>query len=356
MKQFPLSAMGKTLFAIASVSVLAGCIEKEKIAKIGDAENILITEAGAVLVTGGDSVVGIIDDGAGLGATQSLIHNPGACTGMAQSGDDVFVVCSKPYIKFKNWMFKAGNDTRLFHAKDTQDPRDMEFTLIDHPEAGEGVLDTMVIPNGMAFSPTGDLLIANYNLLGQGSLGKVTLSYSGESASIESFNKNWLDSDIGLTNPNGVRVDGNKLYVSDNNKVRRLYFNDYGDVPYSVQLDSGEWVSNEAPANEVYNAGSLAIIDDIMPYCNGIALTSYVDGKLIFVDEDGKDLQTLAASFSFPSSLAIAKGPLFNDHTLLVTEKGILQERASNIGNRLSAVPTDLNLHDPATCDALKAL
>lgn len=351
-KNMPLS-VGKVLLATASISLLSACIEKEKVAKIGDAENILITQAGAVLVTGGDSVVGIVDDGSGLEATKSLISNPGACTGMAQNGDDVFVVCSKPYIKFKGWTFKAGNDTRLFHAKDKSDPRDLEFKLLDHPEAGEGLLDSMVIPNGMAFSPNGDLLIANYNLLGQGSLGKASLAYSGDSVSITYFDKNWVDSDLGVTNPNGVRVDGNKLYLSDNNKVRRLYFDENGEVPPSIQLPSGEWVSNDAPANEVYDAGSLAIVDDIMPFCDGVALTSYLDGQLIYVAENGEDFQTWIGSFSFPSSLAVGQGPLFDDYILLVTEKGILQETGSNIGNRLSAVPTDINLNDPATCDAI---
>ena len=356
MKKKPLAGLGKLLFATAAVSLLAGCIEKEKVAKIGDAENILITDAGAVLVTGGESVVGIVQQGSDLGATDSLINDPGSCTGMAQSGDNVFVVCSKPYITFKNWRFKAGNDTRLFHAKDKADPRQMQFTLIDDPDPGEGILDSMLLPNGMAFSPEGDLLIADYNLLGQGNIGKVELSYSGNSASVVSFDKTFAGADFGISSPNGVRVEGYQLYLSDNNKIRRLTFDDNGNLPLSVQLPSGEWVSNEAPANELYNAGSLAIIDDIMPYCGGVALTSYVDGKLIYVAENGEDYKTWPGSFSFPSSLAVAKGPLFDDNTLLVTEKGVLLEPNTNIGNRLSAVPTDLNLSDPLTCEAINEL
>lgn len=348
-----LTVVRNTLFAIASISLLSGCLEKDYVAKVGDAENILITAAGAVLVTGGNSVVGIVHDGSSLKATGSLIHDPGSCAGMAQSGDNIFVVCSKPYTRFRNWTFVSGDDARLFHAKDAADPRDMTFRLIDHPEPGEGVLDTMVVPNGMAFAPNGDLLIANYNLLGQGSLGRVTLSYSGQSASIERFEQNWVSLNLGVGNANGVRVVGNQLYLSDNNRIRRLHFDANGDIPPSVQLPSGQWVSNEAPANEVYNAGPLAIIDDIMPFCGGIALTSYVDGQLIYVAENGDVHKTAPGSFSFPSSLTTGKGPLFDDYTLLVTEKGVLQDTFSYIGNRLTAVRVDFNLNNPATCDEI---
>ncbi len=351
-----ISAGRKMLVAAAALCLAAGCVEKEKIAKVGDAENILITQAGAVLVTGGKAVVGIVAGTSGLEATDSLINSSGSCTGMAQQGDNVFVVCSKPYLKWKGWTFKAGVDTRLFHAKDKADPRAMQFHLLDHPEAGEGVLDTIVVPNGLAFAPDGDLLIANYNLLGQGSVGKVGVTYAGDTATITGFNRDWLGADYGVRNPNGVRVTGNRLYLSDNNKVRKLYF-DGGEIPHSVQLPSGEWVSNDAPANVVYDAGSsLAIIDDILPYCDGVAITSYVSGQLIYVTANGEKYATWLGSFSFPSSLAIGRGPLFDDHTLLVTEKGILGENGSNIGNRLSAVPTEFNLNDPATCTAINAL
>jgi hypothetical protein len=343
--------------AVVAASLLAGCAQKVKVAFVGDAENILFTSTGTLLVTGGESVYRIQKHTAANGSVsyQALSVYAGekcSFTGLAQRGDWVFAACGKPYLKWKGFTFKLGVDTRLF-AANVNNPDGIHFVRIDQQDDNDP-LDHLIVPNGLAFTPNGELLIADENFIGQGNVGKITLDYSDTYPRIAQFDQDWLGLSYGVSSPNGVRVADNKLYLSDGNKIRRFFFDASGEIPPTFFDAAGNEVSNLPDDNQIYSGG--LIIDDIMPYCGGVALTHYLEGQLVYLSANGDIYRTAPLSFESPSALAIGQGPDFNGQDLLVTEKGILMDNVSQIGNQLSLVKMDFDLNDPVTCEAIREL
>jgi hypothetical protein len=352
--------------SIGSILFLAGCIEKEKIATIPDAENILFTSTGQLLVTGGESIYQVkkhIDtDGHISYETIDLIpenffekdiFKKRTCgfTGIAQHNDWVFTTCQQLKLAWKGWTFKLWQDSHLL-AANISDGK-LEFKIInDDPE--NDPLDDLGLPNGLAFSPDGKLIVADTDYLSSSGVARITLDYSNEYPRIQSLEENWINLEYGLQNPNGVRVEGNHLYVSDNNKVRRFTFDQNGEIPLLFNDESGNEIKNTADQTVFYRG--LLLIDDFMPYCGGIAVTHFGEGQLVYQTATKEKYSTLPFSFEFPSSLAFGKGSNFSGNELFVTEKGVLREMNSSIGNQLSKVNMDFDLGNPNTCAAINEL
>ncbi len=348
--------MKQAIAAISIALLVSGCIEKEKIVKVPDAENILFTEQGSLLISGGKSLFQVEqkfnDDGTTYYESHDLYPDSDcAFGGLTQSGEWVFAVCKEIYIAWKGWTFGVVQDTHLLAARDSE--ARLQFKALDENLANDP-LDAMLIPNGMDASPTGDLIIADTNFFAPSSVGRIHIDYSGEYPQIESFEADWLGSEYGFVTPNGVQVEGDILYVSDTNHVRRFHFDLHGEVPLLFSNAQGQQVSNLPDDNLFYTGG--VIIDDIMPYCGGIAVTHFVESKLVFQSASGEKYKTLPFSFEAPTALAVGNGQGFNGTDLMVTEKGVMFETSSNIGNRLSRVPMDVDLHEPLTCQAINEM
>lgn len=355
----------KTTLVLVTVAsmLLTGCLDKEKIAFIGDAENILFTSYGDLLVTGGESIYRInkVSDAQGqAGYEAESVYHGETCnfTGIAQKDNWAFTVCSKPYIRWQGWTFKAGMETWLM-AADLEDGgndgegRTITFERINADEANNP-FDGIVLPNGMAFTPDGKLLLADSNFTGQGSVGRITLDFSGPTPVVAHFEKDWLGADYGISTPNGVRVADNTVYISDSNTLRRIHLDSDHNAHQRFNDAEGNVVSNMDGDNVLYQGG--LTIDDIMPYCGGVALTHFVEGRLVFVAPSGEDFPTAPLLFKSPSSLAIGQGPDFSGYDLLVTEKGILQDSDSSYGNQLTRVDAGMDLNDPASCAEIATL
>ena len=351
-----MSNLIKPLVGVCAVLFMSGCIEKQKIATIPDAENLLFTSQGDLLVTGGKSIYQVTSQAESDGSTnyvRTSVYSGNSCAfgGIAQQGDWVFSVCKEIYFKWKGFTFKLVQDTHLLAANLNERP--LSFKALDEGVVNDP-LDAMVIPNGMAFAPTGELIIADTDFFAQSDVGRITLDYSGDLPRIVKFEANWLGSEYGFETPNGPRVIGDTLYISDANKVRRLVFDESGEIPLLFMNAQGEEISNLPDDNLFYTGG--VIVDDILPYCDGIAVTQFLEGKLVYQTAQGEQYKTLPFSFESPSALAIGQGPMFNGSDLMVTEKGVILESNSGIGNQLTRVSMDFDLSDPLTCEALKSL
>jgi len=343
----------KPLVGVCAALLVSGCIEKEKIVTIPDAENILFTTQGDLLISGGKNIYQVTakqeaDGSISYEASPAYSGKKCAFGGTAQSGDWIFAVCKELYLEWKGWTLRTVQDTHLLAAKANERP--LRFKALDEGLENDP-MDSMVIPNGMGFAPNGQLIIADTDFFAPSSVGRITLDYSGEYPKVASFEADWMGSEYGFTTPNGIRVDGDTMYISDTNKVRRFHFDEAGEVPLLFTNAEGQEVSNLPDDNEFYSGG--LIVDDIMPYCGGIAVTHFVESKLVFQDANGEKYQTLPFSFEAPTALAIGAGQMFGGNDLMVTEKGVLLETKSNIGNRLSRVSMDFDLTDPATCEAI---
>ena len=360
------SKIVKLSMVMSSVMFLSACIEKETIATIPDAENILFTSTGKLLVTGGESIYQIqklVNNGVednyeaidlipdGLFSKDMFGKTTCGFAGIAQHNDWIITTCQQIKLEWKGWTFKLWQDSHLLAANINDE--NLNFKIIND-DPNNDPLDTLSLPNGLAFAPDGKLIVADSNFLGTSGVARVTLDYSGAYPKIQSLEKNWLDSSYGLQTPNGVRVEGNHLYVSDNSIVRRFTFDNNANIPLLFEDVNGNEISN-TPDSTVFYRGYL-IIDDIMPYCGGLAVTHFAEGQLVYQSFNGEKYSTLPFTFEFPSSLAYGKGTDFSGSELLVTEKGVLREMSSTYGNQLSKVNMEFDLGNPNTCHALSTM
>lgn len=335
------------LLAALLLPALAGCLQKDKLATLPDAENLLFTSDGRLLVSSGTGVVELRAQGTGHVAVP-VASEAGTCnhTGLAQLGDWVFTACQK------GLGLLGTADNHLLAARLVAG-QPLQFVQVDR--ASPDPMDALAIPNGLAVSPDGRLLVADYNLFAAAGVARVALSFAGARPRIVGFEPNWLSGSHGVFHPNGVRVQGQELFVSDLSSVKRYRFDAAGQVPLYLAAPDGRSVKNEVL---VYQG--LGIVDDIQPHCGGVVVTDFTGGRLVYMAPTGPDAnglpgyrQALASplqSLQQPSAVVVGRAPLFGGHDVLVTEKGLLFDFGSPYGNRLSRVRSDIDLNTPEGC------
>lgn len=345
----------KALALGGCVALTTGCVDKTSITHIGDAENILFTTDGRLIVSGGDNIYQVTGSNGNYSKRALYLNNDGheiECnfTGIAQKDNWVISSCVETkWVIFTNNHLVAAN----------LDDQNIQFKRIT-PNSNDPY-DSLFLPNGIAFGPSGDLLVADYNMFSASGIAKVELDFSGDLPNVVSVEKDFVGINHGISSPNGVRVDGDYLFVSDGNAVKRFQFDEAGNVPTHIEKNG----LTEANETLVWQGGLATIVDDIMPYCGGVALTSFLGGKIIYVerevDSQGNEsfhelTDTGALAFSSPSSLAVGQPPLFSGYQVLVTEKGLLQETGSDFGNRLSAMEMPFDLNSDNACNIVSSL
>ncbi len=302
---------------VVATTLLSGCyVDKDKIVSVGDAENMLFTDSGRLIVSGGEGIYEVTSVNGSYDTTPLYPENQCQFTGIAQHGDWLFAVCSEGL--FKSSLLVAQEQETINFEKLTD-------------------LSGFIIANGIDFSPQGDLLLANYNILSWPRLGvtKLPVHHDVLAASdgevpdadrvLGSLQHGWL-----AGNPNGVRVSGNRLFTTEGGSVFRHELNALGEVVDRTLLSHRN-----------------SILDDLYPLCGGAIVTDFLAGNVYYVDANGYEdpnYQTGALSIAGPSSVTIPKGNGFASNQLLVTAKGILQETESSIGNKVWALNLPFNI------------
>jgi len=339
--------------------ILTGCfLAKDKIVDIPNAENILISSDQRLIVSGGENIYQIEKEGDDYQAIElfdglnkfSFWNVPKhGCqfNGIAQYQNFLLATCvSQHFLIFTN--------NHLLYA-DLNDA-ELKFEMITDYNNSREIFDQLAIPNGMAFAPDGALLVADQNFFADSGIARVELDYSSGKPVINSVEPDWVSPDnFDIHSVNGIRAEGDYFYFSDQNMVKRGRFDSTGQVQEVITM----W--------ENALSYPLSLLDDIMPYCGGVAMTDFITGQLHYVasytdEHDVEHFPTLYSTLPFayanPSSLAYGSLPELNINTdqLLVTEKGNLLEGASNYGNRLISSPISLDLDDPSVdmCDVIK--
>ncbi|HJV61479.1 MAG TPA: hypothetical protein VJ743_11080 [Albitalea sp.] len=344
------------LLALAPLlPLLGGCLEKDKIATIPDAENQLFTPDGRLIVTGGNGVFEIKRPGNGFVAESISAEVSGSCnyTGLAQIGDWIFTACQQ-----RPQGLLGPVDNHLLAAR-VVSGQPLRFVQVER--ASPDPMDALAIPNGMAVTPDGHLLIADFNLFMAAGVARVALDFGGARPRVASFEAQWLAGTHDIYHPNGVRVNGNELFVSDLNAVKRYQFDAAGNVPFALATPDGRSVRNEVL---VYQG--IDLLDDIQPQCGGLVISDYSGGRLVYMAPAGADSNGLPTyrmgsasglgSLQQPSSTQIGRAPLFAGDDLLVTEKGVLGDLSSSYGNKLSRVKMGVDLGTAAGCAAINAM
>ncbi|MBI2380606.1 MAG: hypothetical protein HYV16_07625 [Gammaproteobacteria bacterium] len=295
------------LFLLCCVILLAACTPKEKILDLPDAENMLFTPEGRLIVSG-KGIYEILRDNGSYRAV-SLYDGDCAFAGIAQRGDWLYSVCAGgPIWAMKRYLLAA-------ELKPDQSPHFQILREID-----------LVIPNGMAFDRQGVLFLADENFFGAGKIVRVEIA-DGDPPRVLRIDS-WLDGRHGVKHPNGVRVVGDELYFTDGGAVKVFRFDDFGNVLGS---------------RELYQRTT--VFDDLLPACGGAVVADYIAGTVLYVDRNGvKQYESTPQSFPGASSMQIGRPPLFATNQLLITEKGMLLETDSTLGDKLVRIDAGFDL------------
>ncbi|WP_144393779.1 hypothetical protein [Pleionea sediminis] len=306
------STFFRALTCVITLGLLSACYVKEQHVVIPDAENMHFTSDGRLFVSGGSQFFELVAESDGYSA--KVIESPKcAFTGITQIRDVLFVIC---------------NEKKLINAENA--------LLALNLSSEEGKLEKVAsltginLPNGMTTDGRNTLYIANTAYFGRGTLVKIEVEQDNPE-NILSIDKEWASEVENVFHPNGIFYIDNTLWFTDGGSIKRLSLGN--------EIQEGEL----GQAELFYHRNT--IFDDLTPYCGGVIVTDYLGGRAMYIDEDGeKQYDTGIASFAGASSVLIGRAPLFNSNEAVITEKGILFDESSSIGNRLSTASFKFDL------------
>jgi hypothetical protein len=331
-----------TLFLIgmAVCFVLTGCNDKYTISgNVPDAENSIFTSTGRLFVTGGTNIYEIDVDGTASSLCAEGKYN---FTGMAQSGNYLYAVATEyrfdaseggcslnifsptAVMDFVNCMAGMFKRSVLLCAEIV--PGDLAFTEIY-------TIQKTLIPNGMVADTAGRLYIADETFLPMGKIIRLTL----KSPMSVLDQKTWLDPSKKVYSPNGMDIRGNKIYFTDFNiwslkqaSVKTVSIGANGDPGAVATIFERTGLFDDLAAGTVYGTKVVAVADFFKGTVAGI--------KDNGVKQSSPLAETDLGLFASPSSVTFGKGPNYTGMDLIVTEKGMMFEHASNFGNKVSGM------------------
>jgi hypothetical protein len=280
------------------------CGELTPLLEIPDAENLLFTDSGRLFVSGGENVYEIHRGEGGALQAEPLSATPCNFTGLAIRADTLYAGCF---------------DGQLYAA-----PLSAVTTLAAITALG------IAAPNGMAVGPDDALYIVNGPLattaLPDPRILRVAFAET-DPLRISAIDT-WLDQ--GLLTPNGLQAHDGAFYLTDNS------------LPEVAVVRRIPWTA-EGPGTVTTVAQFLGVPDDLslMPTDEGVFLLvpDFALGGLRLFAPDGTLLGALPPlSLRFPSQARRGQPPLFSSDDILITEKGVLGDTVSPIGNRLTVL------------------
>lgn len=292
------SQPGAPGFDPASLCVSDDCGSKLVLLTIADAENLLFTPEGRLFVSGGTNVFEISVSAAGYAATPLFDGNCNF-TGLARIGEVLYANCF---------------DGRLYAARLTATP-----ALQPIHDLG------LAAPNGLVDGPEGELYLANGPLattaLPDPKIVRLRLDPNDPLRVVEQ--SDWFDSN--LLGPNGVQRSGRRLYVSNTG---------FGGL---AEIRTVEIGADGAAGESRQLLSFIGLPDDFSLVGEHLLVANFLSGQIMLYSPSGELIaSTGELGFSSPSQVRVAQPPLFAATDILVTEKGVIGEQDSPIGNALS--------------------
>jgi|GEM_PF-370470 len=283
--------------------VASDCGELIVLATVPDAENLLFTPDGRLFVSGGTNVFEVVRTGDTTVELTPLSPTDCNFTGLALRGDTLYASCGSG---------------ELYAAALDAEP---ELAPIH-------TYENTALPNGMATGADGALYVTDGPLPGNGSLPspKIIRLRFAENDPIQVVEQiTWLDD--GLAFPNGLVRRGNLLY-----------FTDSSILPVELGAVRSVPILPDGSAGDVVTVATFAsLLDDLTSVGDRLIVTGYLSGRIVLLGPDGVEISgTALGGLSFPSSVIVGQPPMFRPDELLITEKGILGDTASGVGNRLT--------------------
>lgn len=283
----------------AQLCVDSGCGTKQRLVTIPDAENLLFSADGRLFVSGGLNVYEIVLSGSSYIA-QPLFAGSDNFTGLAIR---------------QGVLYANGFGGTLYAAR--LDARPMALAAI-HATG----LDSA---NGLTAGPDGELYLVNGPLTQTPAILRLRLDPVDP---LKVFSQDtWLPLTPGMSFPNGVQLRGRTLYYSESTPATP------GRIRRVAILADGR-----AGTPEDFASLGSSLPDDFSLPGEELLLASYfTDGRIGLFDRNGALVSaTDPGSFESPSQVRLGQPPLFAPTDLVVTEKGVLGENDSAVGNVLS--------------------
>lgn len=283
-----------------TLCVSSSCGSKTRLVTIPDAENILFTPAGRLFVSGGVNVYEISQNGTTYSATPLL---DGSCnfTGLALRGEVLYANCF---------------NGQLYAAQLTAAPRLQAIHALG-----------LSAPNGLAAGPDGALYLVNGPLassaLPDPKIVRLKLDASDPFRVTEQTN--WLTLNPMLSQPNGLQV-----------RARTLYFSE-SSAPTQGRIQTVAINADGSPGTPQVFTSFNSLPDDFSFAGDGLLTAYYSAGQIALFDGNGVLVSTTDTnSFESPSQVRLGQPPLFAATDVLVTEKGVIGDRDSTVGNVLT--------------------
>ncbi len=262
------------------------CKPPEKLLSLPQLENGLFTSGGRLFVSGQSNLYEIHRDGSGY-RSEALFPDGGGCSGLAEDRQTLYALCSG----------SAGptDFSGLYTLSLTDAAAVLQFSFS---------LSDMSLPNGMV-AAHGRLYITDGPVATEPKI--VSLDIDPEDPQRILSQSTWLATP--LDNPNGLAFDGAALYVT-------YYQPGFGGQVRRVPIGP------DGTAGSPEDLVPREIMDDLTVLGETLIVTDWQAGALFQIDLAGNLLQETASNtFAQPSSVTLAGPPLFDQPTLLITER-----------------------------------
>lgn len=266
--------------------------------ELNEAENLFFTADGRLFVSGGEDIYEITRAADGTYQKTDYFDEDCLVEGIVDSGNYLYGVCTLNNDDSQRSFLIAGELTA--HSK---------FHSIAPLTPGS-------IPNGMAIDKAGRILIT---LSVTNQIVRVTMAAPLTVENVEVWAEN-------LSFVNGIKVVDDAVYTTT---LELTLVSHFVRIPVLPDGSAGK--------PEILYQRALTVLDDIFPWDDGFIVTDFVNGTLLFWDDDrGVYAETPAGTFFGPTSLAQGAPPMFDPSQLIIAEKGLYLVRDETAGDLLS--------------------
>ena len=297
--------------------------------KLPDAENAFFTSSGRLFITGGNAVYEITGENSSV---RIFYDGTGIFGGMAQSGKWLYVVYAATKESMSavdlNAFIATGDFSSLtdIFLKKTVIRADLSLEADDMVFEEVCVLEDVFLPNGMAADSGGNIYITDGPFLPKGQIIRLTVTDQVKPVVKQ---ETWLTYKDGAYSPNGIVIRDNVVYFTD-------------FVMASAKSAQVKKVSilNGRPGTVETIYSTAGLFDDLDAgiYRNApvLAVANYAGNSIILVSPaGGTGIKIYSSMLASPSSVHFGTGVLFDTNELIITEKGLLYDYYSTLGNRV---------------------
>jgi hypothetical protein len=280
------------------------CAEITPLVDIPDAENLIFSADGRLFVSGGTNVFEITKSGTTFAAAP-LAAQDCNFTGLTIARSTLYANCGDGSLWAGSLSTRPMSIKRIFQMTGVA----LANGLVDGPDGRSLYLADGPLPTSSLPSPK---------------LVKLTLDATDPMTVLTQAT--WLD--LAGRFPNGVQRKGNFVYFTES------------QLPNLGQLSAVQ-IRTDGSAGTVSRIASLSTIpDDFSILADGFAVTYFVTGQVVRLGLGGQVVSQFSEGTFTTGTSQARQGvpPMFSATDLLVTEKGLLGESFTPIGNRLTLV------------------